>query len=336
MFSRNIRYYRLQAGMSQEALAEKIGVKKMTICHYENGNREPSAEVLKKICDAVGISLGRFLNFQEGPISLPEGSFRKNSSLPALKQEAIKEEISQKANCYFAAVNLTGASYIDTTFPANSIPLLGNPADSATYLRSILGLASSGPIPNLIQVVENAGVVVIPVDEKDDRFSGYSCRCGNTMTLIAFNSSMSPERQRFTIAHELVHLAFSGKISEKEVDNIAGRFLVPAIDIKREIGAKRRSVGTAELKFIHDEYGVSGKCAALRVYQEGIINQSAYNAVADATFYSSSREIPSRLKQLACRAYFEGNIGIGKVAELLGVPIMEAREMCNVGVSAEW
>ncbi len=42
---------------TQDELADKIGVSKVTICWYENGERTPTYDNLIKLCDVLGISL---------------------------------------------------------------------------------------------------------------------------------------------------------------------------------------------------------------------------------------------------------------------------------------
>lgn len=44
-----IKEARLQNGMTQEQLADKIGVAKSTLTGYEKGNREPNIPTLRKL-----------------------------------------------------------------------------------------------------------------------------------------------------------------------------------------------------------------------------------------------------------------------------------------------
>lgn len=53
-----IRYYRKQQGLSQKALGELAGgIHEVTIRKYETGRRNPKPEQLKKIANALGISV---------------------------------------------------------------------------------------------------------------------------------------------------------------------------------------------------------------------------------------------------------------------------------------
>ena len=61
-----LRELRKENHLTQEKLGEILGVSKVSISGYENGNRIPSLEILNKIIDFFGISsdflLGRELN----------------------------------------------------------------------------------------------------------------------------------------------------------------------------------------------------------------------------------------------------------------------------------
>lgn len=52
-----IKESRKSKGLTQKQLAEKIGVNTVTVTRYENNDREPNFETLKKIAIELGISL---------------------------------------------------------------------------------------------------------------------------------------------------------------------------------------------------------------------------------------------------------------------------------------
>jgi len=52
---RRIRRARTRAGLSQAALAERLGCARPTVCRWERGRREPSLGVLVRIAAAVGV-----------------------------------------------------------------------------------------------------------------------------------------------------------------------------------------------------------------------------------------------------------------------------------------
>lgn len=56
-FGEKLREMRLSLDMTQEELAQKIGVQKQTISRYENSAREPNLKSAKLIANALGVSL---------------------------------------------------------------------------------------------------------------------------------------------------------------------------------------------------------------------------------------------------------------------------------------
>lgn len=50
-----IKFYRNEKKISQEELAEKLGVSRVTITRYENGTRVPSIDMLRKIAKALDV-----------------------------------------------------------------------------------------------------------------------------------------------------------------------------------------------------------------------------------------------------------------------------------------
>lgn len=64
-----LRTERLSKGMSPSALAEKAGISKAYVSQLEGGAQEnPSLDVLKRISDALGITVGRLIG---GDVAAP-------------------------------------------------------------------------------------------------------------------------------------------------------------------------------------------------------------------------------------------------------------------------
>ena len=54
--------YRKKMGLSQEQLAEKIGVTDKAISKWENGRCLPNVSLFKPLCKTLGISVNELLN----------------------------------------------------------------------------------------------------------------------------------------------------------------------------------------------------------------------------------------------------------------------------------
>ena len=60
-----LRAARLEASLSQKALASKAGIQYTTYSNYENGNRDPSVEELQKIALALGLGVGDLIGWPD-------------------------------------------------------------------------------------------------------------------------------------------------------------------------------------------------------------------------------------------------------------------------------
>lgn len=97
---KNIRYFRSQKGVSQQWLADAIGVSKMSISYFERDKRRPDIETVKRICSALNVSLGKFMAFSDS-ITLSDGSFQKSDEL-----SAAQKKLHPRADSLFSAAIL--------------------------------------------------------------------------------------------------------------------------------------------------------------------------------------------------------------------------------------
>jgi transcriptional regulator with XRE-family HTH domain len=68
-FAGRLRELREDAGLTQEQLAERAGVKRDAVARWERGVREPSWSSILALADALGVDCRAF---QEEPRSVPE------------------------------------------------------------------------------------------------------------------------------------------------------------------------------------------------------------------------------------------------------------------------
>ena len=57
ILNKNIKFYRLQESMTQEKLAERLGLDRTTIVKYESGEHEPSIQTLIELANIFDITL---------------------------------------------------------------------------------------------------------------------------------------------------------------------------------------------------------------------------------------------------------------------------------------
>lgn len=66
-FGSRLRYLRKQDELTQQQLANKLGIKKSTISMYENGKREPDFETLEAIADFFNVDICTFFPRNDPP-----------------------------------------------------------------------------------------------------------------------------------------------------------------------------------------------------------------------------------------------------------------------------
>ncbi len=61
----NLKKYRLEKGLTQENLAEKVGIHPTYVGKLESGKNNPSTKMLYKITRALGIKLSDLFDFDK-------------------------------------------------------------------------------------------------------------------------------------------------------------------------------------------------------------------------------------------------------------------------------
>jgi transcriptional regulator with XRE-family HTH domain len=73
IFSERLRQLRLESGLTLSQLAERIGVIKQSVGHYETGHSLPSLPVLVRLADVFGCSLDHLVGRDSPPPSVRSG-----------------------------------------------------------------------------------------------------------------------------------------------------------------------------------------------------------------------------------------------------------------------
>ena len=332
MFGKNLKFYRLKNNMTKKALSEAIGVTPMAITNYENDERQPNLDTIKKLAEALNIRVTDFLENSGSDLKFTHGKFRKGAKLGAMNQEYIKESVEEYFGRFFQVLSFLGGKKLLEPIPSlKTIPWTEDPEQAAQKLRDYLELPSSGPVNKLVELLENRGILVFFIDLDTQYFSGMNGTV-NGIPYVVINSSMSPARKRSTIIHEVAHFAFDwpDDLSEDEEEEIAtaisGAFLFPREDAFRELGYKRISISKT-MTMTCKEYGISMFMLVKRARICGIINESIekrfYIAASKAGWRKNEpnwdiEEVkPQLFNQLVYRAVTEEEISIQKGAELL-------------------
>lgn len=342
MFCKNLRYYRLRSSMTKKRLAEQCGLSSMAITQYENGKRYPeNMKIIHSLADALGVRVSDFLRSRGANMIFSHGEFRKNSILSHRMQEYIRESVEEYFGRFFTVVEILGGDVIPEPPKIHSLRLTKDIESDAIEMRRLLKISEEGPLPNLVEMLENKGVLFYLHDAGSSDFSAMNGTV-NDYPYIVLNLSMTAERNRSNTAHELVHMLFDwpSGMAEDECEKLAtaigGAFLFPKVDIIRELGIRRKSI-TKDMDLVCKEYGVSMLLLAKRAEVCGVITKTAsrdfFVRASQAGWRKNEpsridNEVPSLFVQLVYRAVSEGEISIQKGAELLQTSYEEVQRQC--------
>lgn len=349
MFSKNLKYYRLKKALSKKQLAERIHVSPMAITNYENGTRKPNMDILQKMSKELGIRVSDFLAIRNENLVFRHGEFRKNAALSMAQQDYVRESVEEYFNRYMTIVEILGGDILPDAPHCHGISLSDDVEKDAMMLRKHLYIASDGPLDNLVEILENKGILIFVFKIENDKFSGMNGFV-NDRPYIALNMEMSPERNRSTIAHELAHLMFiwPEEMNDKDIEDrataISGAFLLPKSDAERELGIHRTKV-SKDMVYVAKEYGVSMLLLVKRAQVLGIISDHVakdfYVAASQAGWRKKepvriAKELPTFFEQLVFRAINENEISVQKGAELLKMPFDEVTSRCCKNEDELW
>jgi len=146
-----------------------------------------------------------------------------------------------------------------------------NPSEVAAAVRQFWKVPR-GPIPNLVGLIEQAGVIVMPLDSDSSLFDGFVLRHAKA-PIIFINKNIPASRMRFALAHELGHLVMHtwvGGHEEDEANLFASSFLMPEDDI---------SINLAEMNwdnilYLKNAWKVSMAALIFRAEQIGTISST--------------------------------------------------------------
>ena len=277
MIGKRIRLARQLTGLTQEGVASAlnqagISATKAAISNYENGKREPSARVLLELSSLFGVRTEYF--FSTPSANIEWLSYRKHSILPTREQEAIEGHALDVAALDIEIRQLLYPNEAPLFPEAINVLDFEGAEAAARNLREIWNLDPLSPIHNLTEVAESHGVLIINWGRQSDHFDGLSGWCNGEVPVVVIKTAGETARRRFSLAHELGHLAM--KTPEDDAEKLAHRFavalLVPAEVARRELGKKRESISLAELGALKRRYGLSIQGWIFRAKDLEIIN----------------------------------------------------------------
>lgn len=264
--------------LSQSELADQLGVGQGTISKFEGGISLPPQEFVEDISRVLKYKSAFF--YEEGrPYGMPPFHYRKRKKLSKRALARIVAEMNirrlhifklmrsfeQRTNGFIPEIDRD--EYLGKSRAAFSIEGL------ARQMRETWMLPN-GPIPNMIELIENVGGVVVQCDFGTDLIDAMSQRVDGLPVLFFVNANSPTDRMRHTLAHELGHMLMhtltlkDDEEMEDEADAFAGAFLLPASEIRPQL----RTFDLRQLASLKSYWKVSMAAIAVRADRLGLIS----------------------------------------------------------------
>ncbi len=339
IFAQRFRSARLKAGLSLQALANRISesVSKQAISKYEQGKAMPDSKKMIALAKALDVKLEYFFRPARINIELSEPAYRKRSSMSNKRLNAIRENVRDLVERYMEAENFldNSASVILPEDDTRHISSFDDIEHLAEKLRELWNLGND-PIESLVDVLEDNNFKVALI-EGDEKFDGLSCWANDTIPIIISKKGCSGDRQRSNLAHELGHLLMNvedGFDEEKAAKRFSAAFLVPREIAIKELRTHRNHLNWEELHILKHKYGMSMQQWVYRAKDLGIITQSHAKSWFIQFRHINAKiepgeqipeEVPTRMRKIVFQELAENIIAPPKAAELLACNVQEIR-----------
>jgi Zn-dependent peptidase ImmA (M78 family)/DNA-binding XRE family transcriptional regulator len=342
IIGRNLKEFRELAGFLQGDFAEKLGLSRATLSAIENGHSSIDSAMLVTATCLLGRQISEF--FEETPEKL-KLLYRAATDVTAPPE--VRWQFERFCKAYRELEEIV----------VQSKPLQFA-AQVAASERDRLGLGRLDPIENLFRLMDEKGLRVFRVDLHDLDVYGLSAFSRQYGACILLNSSNKLERQIFSLAHEyahpLMHRAFyespepmstleSDHELELMADTFAANFLVPETGLReafqRDVGTK--PVTLEDIIFLKHHFRVSAEVMIRRLRELDLASKLEADSLQQELDRrrEPKKEIAplsddiikewqqtNRFDHLAKKAALTEAISLGKLAELLGTSVVEAKK----------
>ena len=286
MVGKRLKRFRLARGMSLDDLEAAIDglVSKQALSKYERGKMQAKASTLNRIAIALGIKSAQL--WGEPSCRVEWVAYRKHARLGKKEQERLQSFVAEVLEKRVLLLERMGERKIlELPIQNFSVHKLKDAEQAAFALRQRWNLGID-PVANLVGVLEDHFIHIIEVDASE-AFDGISAvvRDNDKNVLaaaIATRRGIPGDRHRLNIAYELGHLTLNLEEDEEGVDvekaafRFGAAFLVPAEELRREVGEKRNCIQSEELQYLKWRYGMSIQAILFRLKDLQIITAAHY------------------------------------------------------------
>lgn len=235
-----LRQSRIAAGLSQEQLAQAVGLERTMVAKAEGGTRRLDALELSKVATVLGLPMAHFLTKPPAVLSRRTELAEDTDADAARSSYLLEAELASWLRDTRQLIDLGTLSHAaPIRYPGAVADALGARA-AATWLRGELG-AGLEPLGPLLRVSESAGQLLLVADVPGEGASVFD----GDLAVCVVSGRSEPGRRRSTAAHELGHLVIGDEYStdlgahasradrERAVDAFAAELLLPLDALRR-------------------------------------------------------------------------------------------------------
>ena len=223
-------------GLSQKELSDMSGLSQGKLSKIENGLTNVTTEDIERLSTSLKYPLSFFArNERIYGVGLSEYFHRKRQSVSQkiLNKVYAKLELRRME----IATLLKSVDLGEVTLPRIDPDDYGNDIEKIAQIVRATWQMPKGPVDNVVELIEEAGALIIPFDFEKANIDGISVWHAGMPPLIFINYDRPMDRIRFTLCHELGHLVLhrnpptDGNDIEEQADRFASEFLMPKQDI---------------------------------------------------------------------------------------------------------
>lgn len=276
-----LKRIRLVRRWDQATLAQRAGVSAGTVSAIETGKVRPSDAQIGAIARALGYGT-QFLTAELGLVPTSRPWLRAYAD--ASRREA--DSRTELATLSVEYIRMLSLRPLPDLIP----PIYGDLDDeqeieeAAAEVRALASLDPDAVVGNAVRAAERLGCVVLPLDSEMGRHLAMSVRSDRIPVICVAKSGIPGDRQRFSVAHEIGHLALHAETApprdaaeasrmERQANRFAAAFLGPGdalMDTLHQVSRGRVTLNSlAEVKAV---WGIAIKGLVGRYKSLGLID----------------------------------------------------------------
>lgn len=263
---------RENAGLTQQEVAEEVGITRLAVVRIEAGKRAVNSLELAEMARLYGRGIADFLEeggFEEDPLVALFRAAPGYGENPKLRRELLRcVELCREAANLERLLGLSPSSASLVGYEFKGLYSRWDAVNQGRYIaeqeRNRLDLGAS-PVWEIAEIIARQGVRVTEY-EMPDAVSGLFFHSADTGFAIVINRRHSRSRRMFSYAHEYCHLLadrdrFGGtshagnrtELAEVRANAFAAHFLMPESGVRTFLRAVGKGEGTRQNLEIYDE-----------------------------------------------------------------------------------